>query len=178
MDGGSLNVGCMRYHGQESERNGVGIHVTRVTIKTLGANLIEQQSRLGGSCCVQMGINPSRWLLKVQMLQGLSSPPKLAQGWAWTGGTAGLSIYIHPPQPPNYARIDPQFGFKPTVDINNCFWSMRINESIGSSPSTASTDNFIQTPSAYGVSHVDDNLDMLGFNFSVPNYFADDQAYF
>ncbi|KAK0493301.1 hypothetical protein EDD18DRAFT_1289339 [Armillaria luteobubalina] len=89
-----------------------------------------------------------------------------------------LDMYIRPPQPPNYVRIDPQFGFKPAVDINNCFWFTGINKNIDSSPSTTSTDDFIQALSAYGVSHVDDSLDMLGFNFSVPNYFVDDRAHF
>ncbi|KAK0473943.1 hypothetical protein IW261DRAFT_663561 [Armillaria novae-zelandiae] len=88
-----------------------------------------------------------------------------------------LDMYIDPPQPPNYAHIDPQFGFKPTVDVNSCFWFMGMDENIGLSPSTVSTDDFIEALSAYGVSHVDDSLDVLNINFSAPNSFVDDRAH-
>ncbi|PBK92156.1 hypothetical protein ARMGADRAFT_1165890 [Armillaria gallica] len=31
-------------------------------------------------------------------------------------------LYNHIPEPPSYAHIDPQFGFKTHVDVDNCFW--------------------------------------------------------
>ncbi|KAK0455271.1 uncharacterized protein EV420DRAFT_591631 [Desarmillaria tabescens] len=34
----------------------------------------------------------------------------------------GLELYNHIPEPPSYAHIDPQFGFKDNVDADNCFW--------------------------------------------------------
>ncbi|KAK0441294.1 hypothetical protein EV421DRAFT_1812496 [Armillaria borealis] len=89
-----------------------------------------------------------------------------------------LEMYIHPPQLPNYAHIDSQFGFKPAIDINNCFWFTGMGENTDPSPSTASTDDFIQALSAYGVCHNDDSFDAFDINFSAPNSFVDDRAYF
>lgn len=53
-----------------------------------------------------------------------------------------------------------------------------MDENIDPSSSTASTDDFIQALSAYGVCHNDDSFDVFDINFSAPNSFVDDRAYF